>query len=227
MTKELFIALLPTVVIVFFLLRFDKYKKEPLGLLVLLFIAGVVTAVPAVVLEQLYVNLFGNAYSPFQLVMQAFFGVALVEESVKFIACRLIAYRKKSYDELYDGIIYCSFVSLGFATIENILYVNQYGFTTALVRAVTAVPAHAIFGVLMGYFLSLSKFVPEKRGFYRALSLISPVFAHGVYDAILFLDLDWALLIFLPFMVLLYKRAFTLIKATNDVEPFDDADYRG
>ncbi|MBR4395697.1 MAG: PrsW family intramembrane metalloprotease [Eubacteriaceae bacterium] len=219
MSLEYLIAILPTVVIIFVILSFDRYNREPVWLLSLLFIAGIISAFPAIILETLYSSIFGEPYTAIGLVLQAFFGVALMEEGVKYIADKLIAYNSRSYDELYDGIIYCATVSLGFATLENIAYVGKYGISTGIVRAITSVPGHAIFGVLMGYFLSLAKFVPEKRSYYSLLSIAAPVAAHGIYDAILFLNLDWALLVFVPFMIYLYVKAIKLIKETNNIPP--------
>lgn len=216
------IAIVPTIIIIIFILKFDRYQKEPVSLLAKLFVVGMISVIPVAILESLVTRITGEAKSVEGIILYAFFGVALIEEGVKFFGAKLFAYKSKSYDELYDGIIYCVMVSLGFATIENILYVIQYGTQTALLRAITAVPAHAVFGVLMGYFLSLGKFMDRSRGYYRFCSIAAPVIAHGIYDAILFLQFDWMLFIFVPFVIFLYIKAIRLIKSTYDIPPIDD-----
>ena len=220
MSLNYFLAILPAIVIIFLILKFDKYQREPIGLLITLFIVGIFTTIPAMLLEQFYDFLFGSPYNYLTLFASAFIGVAFIEELVKYLGVKIFAYKKAPFDELYDGIIYCVFVSLGFATLENILYVSSYGIQTAIIRAVTAVPAHAIFGVSMGYFMALGKAFPRKRALYAPISLIAPVILHGIYDFILFTGANWSLLAFIPFVIYMYVKAIRLIKATYNQAPF-------
>ncbi len=222
MVLNYIMAIAPSVLIIIYILKFDRYRKEPVGLLIKLFVVGMITVIPAIIFESLITMVFGEPYTVEGIILYAVFGVALVEEGVKFCGAKWFSYRNKAYDELYDGIIYCVMVSLGFATVENILYVAQYGMQTAVLRALTAVPAHAVFAVLMGYFLSLGKFIDRSRGFYRFCSIAAPVLAHGIYDAILFLQFDWMLFIFVPFIIFLYIRSIQLIKETYNAPPFEE-----
>jgi RsiW-degrading membrane proteinase PrsW (M82 family) len=118
------------------------------------------------------VHQFGNA----------FFKVALVEEFSKFIFIRFILYNNKNFNEPFDGIVYACMVGMGFATLENIIYVFQYGAPTGFIRIFTAVPAHATFAVLMGYFLGKAKFTHRKELYYSFLALLIPTAFHGAYD---------------------------------------------
>ena len=111
-------------------------------------------------------------------------------------------------------------VSLGFATLENVLYVSSYGLGTALVRAVTAVPAHTMFAIVMGYFMALGKAFPNRRSLYAPMSIIAPVILHGIYDFILFTGANWSLMAFVPFVIFMYIRSIRLIKATYNQAPF-------
>jgi RsiW-degrading membrane proteinase PrsW (M82 family) len=121
-----------------------------------------------------------------------------------------------------DGIVYAVCVSLGFAGLENILYValDENWASVAITRAIFAVPGHFCFGVMMGYFYSLAKFEPQHRIRYSALALIVPIVAHGVYDAILMIMqvyiptwLESILMIgFLVFCFRLWKTASQAIK---------------
>ena len=75
------------------------------------------------------------------------------------------AYRKKEFDEPFDGIVYAVMVGMGFATVENISYVSQYGLMTGIMRLFMAVPAHASFAIIMGYFMGKARFSAKKENF--------------------------------------------------------------
>lgn len=214
--EELVVAITPTILILIFISRHDVNEKEPLPLLVKLFFLGMVSVVPAAVLEML-VNFSLPGY--LGIFLYALFGVALIEEGVKFAAVKFAVKRAESFDEVFDGIIYCVFVSLGFATVENILYVMQYGISTGLLRAVTAVPAHAVFAVSMGYLMGMNRASGGKISKFVILSV--PAILHAVYDFILFVNMDWSLIVFIPYVMWIYTKAVRLIRDTYDMEPFE------
>ncbi len=120
--------------------------------------------------------------------INAFFLVALVEEFSKFLFVRFILYNNKNFNEPFDGIVYALMVSMGFATLENVLYTFQYGVTTGVLRMFTAVPAHATFGILMGYFLGLAKFTHRRELYYASLALLVATLFHGAYDYFWFIN---------------------------------------
>jgi RsiW-degrading membrane proteinase PrsW (M82 family) len=115
----------------------------------------------------------------------SFLTAAIPEELCKFLIFMIFIWRDKNFDEYFDGIVYATFIGLGFACVENIEYVFMYGFGAGVSRALFAVPGHFLFGVLMGYFLSLAKFTPEKRKKYIFLGLLFAIIAHGLYDWLL------------------------------------------
>jgi RsiW-degrading membrane proteinase PrsW (M82 family) len=122
-------------------------------------------------------------------VMTAFFAAAVPEEVVKFFVLWLLLRRSRYFDERMDGIVYAVFVSLGFAALENFMYLfgeEESVLSVGISRALFAVPAHFGFGILMGYFYSMARFCPYNRSINRAYILIAPILAHGLYDAILF-----------------------------------------
>lgn len=214
--EDFIIAVTPTIVLLIFIGRHDVNEKEPKSLLFKLFMLGVFSVIPAVILE---VIVEFPTYDYMDIFLYAFFGVALIEEGVKLFAAKFALKRESSFDEVFDGVIYCVYVSLGFATVENILYVLQYGTSTGLLRAVTAVPAHAVFAVSMGYFMGLSK--AGKGGVVpKVLTLLAPTVIH-VYDFILFANFEWSLIIFVPYVMWIYSSAVRLIKETYDLEPFE------
>ena len=132
----------------------------------------------------------------FEVMAYSFIGVALIEEFCKFIMAFAGSYFNKAYDEVYDGIVYAVYVSLGFACFENILYVfaNQ-SIAVGISRGILSVPGHACDAVFMGYYLSLAKVYAsqgrkdlEKRNI--VLSVVVPTILHGIYDFCLFVNID-------------------------------------
>ncbi len=184
---QTFLAILPGIVFCLWMFWRDRHEREPFYLLLLCFFAGVASAYPAIILERFGQGLgVGSDGGLFDMFILAFVVVAFSEELVKLIAVMLCAYPWKPFNEPLDGIVYSLMVSMGFATIENILYSNAYGMETVILRAFTAVPAHAMFGIIMGYHLGWAKFKPGKRIQHILLGLGGAVLVHGAYDFFLF-----------------------------------------
>ena len=187
------LALIPVVGLLIFIYFNDKKEKEPFGLLVALFFAGVGSIVSAVILELIGAAILGFVFpteSVIKGVLDAMLIVAPAEELGKFLVLRLITWKNKNFNYSYDAIVYAVFVSLGFAALENITYVFGSGIGTALMRMFTAVPGHACFAVFMGFFYSKAKYasLTNKKGActgFTALAMIVPIIVHGIYDAIL------------------------------------------
>ncbi len=182
-------AVAPIFTIIIYIYFHDKYEKEPVGLLIANFLFGAIVSIIIVTLLYLFTGRFlpiTDEYSIWQQFIQAFVVVALSEEFSKYVIVKYFAQPKKAFNEPYDGIIYAVMVSMGFACTENILYVIQGGYGTAILRAFTAVPAHATFGVLMGYFMGLAKF-SNNRFKLNIIGLFLAVLFHGAYDFFLFI----------------------------------------
>ncbi len=183
------LAIAPGVAICIFIYLKDKYNREPLGLLLVSFILGMFSVIPAIVLQLLSHTsleiLAGKTFA--EVAIFAYLVVGLSEEGSKYIMIRLFAYRRKAFDEPFDGIVYAVMVGMGFATLENIGYVLQHGIGTGIVRMFLSVPAHATFAILMGYHLGLAKFDAANRKKYLFLAIFWPVVFHGTYDYFLFL----------------------------------------
>ena len=137
---------------------------------------------------------------------------AWTEETFKFAALLILFWQNVQFNEKFDGIVYACFVSLGFAGVENILYVFDGGVGVGWLRAFTAVPAHALFGVLMGYQFGLARFYPKERYRRLILALLIPFVLHGIYDFILMSGHPYLLLIFLPYIVFLWIFGFRHIR---------------
>ena len=177
------LALAPGIAIGIYIYLKDKHEREPLSLLMISFLYGVLsTAVTLFISVPLDYIVSINEQSVVQQFGNAFFKVAFVEEFSKFIFIRFILYRNKNFNEPFDGIVYACMVGMGFATLENIVYVFQYGAPTGFIRMFTAVPAHATFAVLMGYFLGKAKFTHRKEIYYSVVALLVATAFHGAYD---------------------------------------------
>lgn len=183
------LAIAPGIAICLFIYYKDKHNREPVWLMLLSFIMGVVSIAPALVI-QLTLTKPVNRLMGEGILYTGVFSyliVALSEEGSKFLGLRLVPFRRKAFDDPFDGILYAVMVSMGFATLENIGYVFEHGFGTGILRMFLSVPAHATFGVLMGYHIGLAKFDPENRKRHLLLAIFWPVFFHGTFDFFLFL----------------------------------------
>ncbi len=177
------LAFLPIILLIIFFYKRDKFEKEPIFLTFKTFLLGFLLVFPAIYFERLLSNIFQDIYFNYiTLFLYIFISVSLVEEGLKFSVLFLYNFNKKDFNEPYDGIFYAVIVSLGFAAIENCMYVFSRGFLVGVLRAFTAVPAHTIFAVFMGFFLGLYKF--NRNKFFIILSFILPIILHTIYDFI-------------------------------------------
>ena len=179
------IAVLPVVILMVFIYRQDKYQKEPVKSLAKAFIGGMMAIPLDIVIVTGIDSALGNSAIANTVFFSAFLEAGIPEELSKFLIFMLLIWRDKNFDEYFDGIVYATFIGLGFACIENLEYVFSYGFQTGVVRALLSVPGHFLFGVVMGYFFSMAKFHHNKRGIYLISGLLLAMLAHGLFDWLL------------------------------------------
>jgi RsiW-degrading membrane proteinase PrsW (M82 family) len=185
------LAIAPGLAIILYIYRKDSYDREPGKYLLISFLLGMLSTLPAIVIQLIASKVFGDISGVSSIKFYAFFAFIIVgcsEEGSKFAMVRWYAYPKKAFDEPFDGIVYTIMVAMGFATLENILYVEQHGIGTAIIRMFLSVPAHASFGIIMGYYIGLAKFNKEKSIFYFIKGLVLAIFFHGAFDFFLFLQ---------------------------------------
>jgi len=213
------LSVAPVLIILIFIYLKDKYEKEPLKLLIFTLFLGCLTPIPVLIVDAGWEFLGGLfTFTHYGSVFYDSFIVAgFTEELFKFLVLILFIWKNKNFDEKFDGIVYAAFVSLGFALVENILYVLSGGAGVALIRAFTAVPAHALFGITMGYFFGLARFNDSKKNILLLSALLIPILVHGFYDFILMSENGILLLAFIPFMIIIFVLAFQMIKShTNN-----------
>ena len=185
-------AVIPAVFLMVRVWRADRLEKESPWLMWQLVKGGVFSSLLAMAEERVGSWILGAAVpqdSVMYNVILYFVIVAVAEESSKYIFLKKNSWRSEEFTSQYDGVVYAVFTSLGFALWENISYVMHFGFSTALVRAVTAIPGHACFGVFMGVFYGFARKYencgkPQASGVCRFLCVLFPVLLHGTYDYI-------------------------------------------
>lgn len=218
----LLIAVLPVYLICYYVYKKDT-NKEPTKLLLKLLFFGVLSCFPTIVFELLLGSLFPaeDSMNMITLFFYYFIVVAFVEELFKFIFTYFGSYNHREFTNLYDMMIYATFVSLGFALFENILYVCVNGFVEGVIvgilRALFAVPGHATFGLMMGYYLGLSKVAQHNNNLklYKknmALSLFIPIMMHTFYDFCLVYGNIYLLGVLLVYIIFIYIFLIKRIK---------------
>jgi len=172
----------PSLLLLWYFHSRDIYP-EPGRVVWMTFALGVLTGVPVLLfavpmeamLEHIHHPIAAGAYEAFVL-------ASLPEETFKFAVLFWYARRHSAFDEPMDGLVYGVAASLGFATLENVLYVAHGGLAVAILRAVTSLPAHATFGAIMGYYIGQAHFTPARRRGLLAKAVVIPVLLHGLYD---------------------------------------------
>lgn len=213
------VALLPVAILLYYIYRKDQYAPEPPRELIKAFMLGILSAPLSMALSLPFeaMGLYSlEGTSMMDGVRSALFGAAIPEEVAKFLLLWVALRRNSYFDEAMDGIVYAVCISLGFAMLENLLYLfanpDSY-MAIGTGRALFAIPGHFCFGIMMGYYYSLARFYPHPRRRYAIFALLIPVFVHALYDTLLFVaDLAPALsgilvVLFLIFCHRLWKYA--------------------
>jgi protease PrsW len=223
------LSLLPCIFWLIFFYIQDWYDREPISLVAISFLLGIFSAIPALICNTIGVGIvsmiFGNHVLSYFL--QFFFVVGPVEESVKLLAVLIFAYKQPQFDEPVDGIIYSAAAALGFAAIENVLYVSQFSLDVLVVRGPLANAGHALFSAFWGLALSRAKAMPNIGGLRAKIiisGLVAAAFVHGLYDFVLTIMqgiptyitmIPIALLMIGMFVYVEYKTIGFVVKSPN------------
>ena len=217
-------AVLPALFLLRYIYLHDRIEKEPQGLLLSLFLLGVVSALCAGAAEGVLKEVLDRTIPKggvLYTVILAFVVVAMVEEGAKFLFLKCRTWNHPAFNCRFDAIVYAVFVSLGFAAYENILYVSRFGLSTAVLRAVTAIPAHMSFAVLCGVFYGRAKRCElygrdELSRWNLQMSYVMAVVFHGVYDTCAMLGTKLSMVIFVVFVAVMFQLVFSLIKRESN-----------
>ena len=228
----LLLAVIPSIIIAFLVYLSDRKEKEPIGELVKAFLLGILAVIITIFISLIFdiTSVDVTDINLFELFIYTFISVALVEELSKWLVGYILLRKNNNFNYMYDGIVYYSFIALGFATVENILYALSSDLSTVLIRAVTTVPAHVFFGIACGYYFALSireknKGNQQKKNKYLILSIIMPIILHGFYDFCLLTGNYVFLMIFLVFVVSLYVISLSNARKMQRIDHMlDDKD---
>jgi len=206
-------AVLPGVFIMHYVYKKDWVEKEPMGLIVKLLIFGALSVVPAVLMELFGTYLvYGSIDEPdyvtkTQIFLDNFVVVAISEELCKYLFLKKITWKHPSFDYRFDAIVYSVSVSMGFAILENVMYIFDHGLSIALTRALISIPGHACFAITMGVFYGQAKLfekLEKKTAVRRNLffSVLIPVLMHGFFDYCLSFDSGLYTILFYLFIII-------------------------
>lgn len=227
-------AVFPAIVLMKYIYRQDMIESEPTNLLLQLTVAGAMAILPVILLEvagQYILDIILPSTSALYSILLMFFVVAPVEEGCKYYFLKKRTWNHPAFNYRFDGVVYAVFVSLGFAALENIGYVMQFGLSVALTRAVFSIPAHMSFAVFMGVFYGRAK-VCEVNGEPYCIKrnirtgLFIAILLHGFYNTCLSLDTTASMLVFLVFAAGMNIMVFRRIKreAASDIRIDADID---
>ena len=205
------LAVLPGLLILFYVYQQDKVEKEPKGLLTKLFILGALSVIPAVIIEVVGEMLLGSRLTAGMneialIAIDNFLIIALAEELFKYLFLKWGSWKHPAFDYRFDSLVYSICVGMGFAITENVIYVVQDGFKVAIFRALTSIPGHACFAICMGIYYGEAKLM-EKMGYvssskaFRRKALWMPVLMHGFYDFCLSLESWWMIGVFFVYII--------------------------
>lgn len=220
-----FISIFPIFFICFLIYFIDK-EKEPFMLLIKLLFLGMLSCIPIIIFELLLERYFPINYeiNYFVLFINIFISVAMIEEFFKLLFTYLFCFNHHAFNNLYDMIIYATFVSMGFAFVENIFYLVSVSnaATIGILRALFSIPGHACFGIVMGYYLGMAKLciingISKKSKLYSFLSLLIPTLMHTFYNFCLFTNNSIFLTLFVVYIIIIYVICFRKVKFTSKI----------
>jgi RsiW-degrading membrane proteinase PrsW (M82 family) len=203
--------------------RLDRYELEPIKLVFKIFFTGVLLVIPAGMLEQIWrsqlLAAVRNADWPTFLVM-AFLVVSLIEEGLKTGFLWWLVGKNKELNEPADGIIYGITLGLGFASLENLLWAEVFGFGVAALRAVITTLAHASFTGWMGYYLAQYKLKAPDKPILLLVGFLLAFASHGLYDFLLFLRNSFSTILAFGLIAVLLARLYQVLQQLVAKSPF-------
>lgn len=200
----LILAFAPGIFWLWYFYHKDKYRPEPLLLVVRTFIMGMAAVIPVALLETALINPNDllRSQSILALLGASFLIVGPVEEGAKFLAVRLTVYRSPYFDEEVDGMVYSTACALGFASLENLFYLLRFGWQVIVMRAFLSTLAHVVMSGMWGYALGRAKVQPEREALLTSGGLLAAMLLHGLFDFLLLTQSVFALLV-IPMVIVL------------------------
>ena len=186
------VAFAPGLLWLWFFVRLDRLRPSSRRWIALTLILGAFSTLPAALIEGVFLpkNLASPDVPLASVAIAMLAVVGPVEEAGKFLAVRLGVYRSLHFEEPMDGLVYGAAASLGFASLENLVYVHSFGPEVMLLRAPISTLAHLVFGSVWGCGLGLRR---SGRGKWVVwVSLGAAAALHAVFNILLFSSMPWA-----------------------------------
>jgi RsiW-degrading membrane proteinase PrsW (M82 family) len=220
----LLLALAPAIILMMYVYFRDKYEKEPIKLILKGILLGAIVIFPVGLIEN-YLMGFGSGLDKIpKAAYDGFIVAGATEEAFKYFMVFILIWRNRNFNEKFDGIVYAVSVALGFAAIENLFYVfSENSMQVGLLRAFTAVPGHTIFGIVMGFYLGLARFSPDRKGKWLLRAFLVPWLLHGIYDFLIMSGHPVLLLTFIPFLIYMYRFGLKRMRELNEQSVFNPA----
>jgi protease PrsW len=215
----LVLAMSPPVAFLCYIIYMDRAEPEPHNMIAKVLFLGAAAVIPAGFIEYIFLKIpFFNTGGFEGAFLQSFIVISPVEEIAKLLVVLLFVWNDKNFNEKNDGIVYVGTAAVGFALLENILYVAQHGFSTGFFRSITAIPLHTFTGILMGYFTGIAKFSENKsqtrknilKGFFVAYLI------HAMYDTLALSGTSAGLLI-IPIVIAIAVMGISYLKKGREV----------
>ena len=223
----LWLALIPSFLLIWLIYRMDKIEKEPIGLLIKLFVFGALTTVAASLLESIGLNVIGYVLPEVDWLYNLIFYFIVVggsEELVKYFSLKKITWNNPAFNYRFDGIVYAVAVSLGFAAAENFAYMLGMGVGVIGIRAITAVPMHCITGIFMGHYYGEARRLEDigdidRAKNWRRLAFVVPLLLHWFYDFCASMESEFFSVLFLIYVIVIDIVSYRMVKrlAQNDI----------
>lgn len=217
----IFAAIIPAIFLMRYIYKMDRYEKESPAMLLSLFFLGFCAAFASMLLETIGEGML-NSLMPEHggmtyTAVLAFLVVAVIEEGMKYLFCALRTWNSPEFNCRFDGIVYMAFTSLGFAAIENILYVFNYGLSVAGPRAILSVPGHLGFSVFAGALYGRAKQCQHRgmegrKTLCLILAYVVAVLLHGFYDFCAMSSTTATTVAFVVFVAAMYIVVILLIR---------------
>jgi RsiW-degrading membrane proteinase PrsW (M82 family) len=217
----LLLAVAPAVFWLWYFYQKDRYEPEPLAWILIIYIFGMAVTIPVALVEGIFTLFLADFLITILI-------APVVEEAGKYLVVKKTVYESGEFDEPVDGIVYAAAAGLGFATLENIIYVFSafetsfvFAIQTGLVRALISVPGHVLFSAMWGYALGKARFLPPTRRPRIILwGLVLAMASHALFNLLLFDAIGFALL------VLVVVPVFWFIVQRRIGESLRDSVYR-
>ena len=216
------IAILPVLFFCVMVVWADRHERESFIPLLISFGLGMLIVFPVIWIEErITLASWFDLQDSKQLLLYVFIAIALTEELFKGLCVFLIPYRQKYFNEPFDGVVYAVMVSMGFAVVENVNYVLDFGLETGIARALTAIPAHATFGIISGYYFGRSKFDTKRRWPLIIIGFFAAIILHTLYDFFILQEISQELMIGGPVSIyMLSILCFFMVRNSLYHSPF-------